>query len=262
MWDMCQMLSIWHISHTKHKHQLPSDVAYVPKLYHICPYRCKFATVQTDVVKPNNVLYLLLSLSSHFQSWLLISSLSLLTSDQSFPQQLNKHYLLLSLLSLPVLTLDFLSLSSHIRPKLPLTTQQRKNKMTLQSDPRRSKSSSWARPLQLDHRHRHCHSDRLITIVIAVGGVSGMGEATPIGSLPSSSLSEAQVAWARPLRSSTSSSPLRSLSLFFGGWLFWLLVVGLMVVGWSGCGCEIWVDICVWVWVDRVGWFWLIGFWL
>ena len=185
MWDMCQMLNIWHISHTKHKNQLTSDVAYVPKLYYICLYRCKFATIWTDVVKPNNVLYLLLSL-----------------------------------LSLPVLTLDFLSLSSHIRPKLPLTTQQRKNKMTLQSDPRRSKSSSWARPLQLDHRHRHCHSDRLITIVIAVGGVSGMGEATPIGSLPSSSLSEAQVAWARPLRSSTSSSPLRSLSLFFGGWLF------------------------------------------
>ena len=33
-----------------------------------------------------------------------------------------------------------------------------------------------------------------------------MGEATPIGSSPSSSLSEAQAAWARPLR----SSPLRS----------------------------------------------------
>ena len=89
MWDMCQMLNIWHISHTKHKNQLPSDVAYVPKLYHICPYRCKFATVWTNMVKPNNVLYLLLSL-----------------------------------LSLPVLTLDFFSLSSHIRPKLPSTTQQ------------------------------------------------------------------------------------------------------------------------------------------
>ena len=57
-------------------------------------------------------------------------------------------------------------------------------------------------------------------------------------------------------------SDLADLSLFFGGWLFWLLVVGLMVVGWSGCGCEIWVDIGVWVWVDQVGWFWLIMFWL
>ena len=181
MWNMCQMLNIWHISHTKHKNQLPSGVAYVPKLYHICPYCCKFATVWTNVVKPNNVLYLLLSLPSHFRSWLLISSLSLLMSDQSFPQQLNKHYLLFSLLSLPVLTLDFFSLSSHIRPKLPSTAQQRKNKMTLQSDPRRSKSSSWARPF-----------NRII--------------ATPIGSSPSSSPSEVQAAWARPLR----SSPFRS----------------------------------------------------
>ena len=125
MWDMCQILNIWHISHTKHKNQLPSDVAYVPKLYYICLYRCKFATVQTDVVKPNNVLYLLLSL-----------------------------------LSLPVLTLDFFSLSSHIKPKHPSTAQQRKNKMTLRLDPRRSRSSLWARPLRLDHRHRHRHRRR------------------------------------------------------------------------------------------------------
>ena len=223
MWDMCQMLNIWHISHTKHKNQLLSDVAYVPKLYHICPYRCKFATVWTNMVKPNNVLYLLLSL-----------------------------------LSLPVLTLDFFSLSSHIRPKLPSTTQQRKNKMTLWSDPRRSRSSSWARPLRSDHRHRHCrrrrkwhgrghsdhrHSDRIIVIIIVVGGTSGMGEATPIIHIV------IVVIIAVPIL------PI-SLSLFFGGWLFWLLVVGwfwLTVVGWSGCGCEILVDIGVWVWVDRVG---------
>ena len=202
--------------------------------------------------------YICFSLSSHFQSWLLISFLSLLTSDQSFPQQLNKHYLLLSLLSLLVLTLDFFSLSSHIRPKLPSTTQQRKNKMTLWSDPRRSRSSSWARPLRSDHRHRHCrrrrkwhgqghsdhrHSDRIIAIIIVVGGTSGMGEATPIIHIV------IVVIIAVPIL------PI-SLSLFFGGWLFWLLVVGwfwLTVVGWSGCGCEILVDIGVWVWVDRVG---------
>ena len=132
----------------------------MPKLYHICPYRCKFATVRTDMVKPNNVLYLLLSL-----------------------------------LSLPVLTLDFFSLSSHIRPKLPSTTQQRKNEMTLRSDPRRSRSSSWARPLRSNHRHRHCrrrrkrhgrghsdhrHSDQIIAIIIIIGGASSMGEATLI----------------------------------------------------------------------------------
>ena len=178
MWDMCQMLNIWHISHNKHKNQLPLDVAYVPKLYHICPYRCKFATVRTDMVKPNNVLYLLLSL-----------------------------------LSLPVLTLDFFSLSSHIRPKLPSTTQQRKNKMTLWSDPRRSRSSSWARPLRSDHRHRHCrrrrkwhgqghsdhrHSDRIIAIIIVVGGASGMGEA-PLQSSTSSSSSSSSFQSCRSL---------------------------------------------------------------
>ena len=41
----------------------------------------------------------------------------------------------------------------------------------------------------------------------------------------------------------------RSLSLSFGGWLFWLLLVGwfwLMVVGWSGCGCEIWDGYEIW----------------
>ena len=52
----------------------------------------------------------------------------------------------------------------------------------------------------------------------------------------------------------------RSLSLFFGGWLFWLLLVGwfwLMVVGWSGCGCEIWDDLRsgygLWEWDCVVG---------
>ena len=85
MWDMCQMLNIWHISHTKHKKQLPSNVAYVPKLYHLCPYRCKFAMVWTDVVKRNNVLYLAFSLLSLM---VLISSLSLLTSN---PASLNRE---------------------------------------------------------------------------------------------------------------------------------------------------------------------------
>ena len=84
MWDMCQMLNIWQISHIKHKKQLPSDVAYMPKLYHLCLYRYKFATVRTNVVKRNNVLYLAFSLLSLL---VLISSLSLLTSD---PASLNR----------------------------------------------------------------------------------------------------------------------------------------------------------------------------
>ena len=98
-----------------------------------------------------------------------------------------------------------------------------------------------------------------------------MGEATPIGSSPLSLSSEVQAAWARLLWSSPlrldhrhchhcrrrkrhgwghsdhrhrhRRSNLADLSLSFGGWLFWLLVVGwfwLIVVGWSGYGCEIW----------------------
>ena len=61
---MCQILNIWHISHTKHKEQLPSYVAYVPKLYYLCSYCCKFATVRTDVVKQNNIFYLVFSFLS------------------------------------------------------------------------------------------------------------------------------------------------------------------------------------------------------
>ena len=142
------MLNIWHIFHTKHKKQLLSDVTYVSKLYHLCSYRCKFATVRTNVVNQNNVF--------------LFGFLSPLTYG-----------------------LDFFSLFSHQTQLFP---QQRKNKMT-------HSTSSWARPLRLDHRHCHCrrrckrhgrgysdhrHSDWIIVIVIIVGGASGMGEATPI----------------------------------------------------------------------------------
>ena len=58
MWDICQMLNIWHISHTKQKNSSLSDIAYVVKLYHLCPYRCKFATVRTDVVNQKLLFYL------------------------------------------------------------------------------------------------------------------------------------------------------------------------------------------------------------
>ena len=128
MWDMCQMLNIWHISHTKHKKQLPSDVAYVPKLYHLCSYRCKFATVWTDVVNQNNVFYLVFSLLSLL---VLIFSLSLLTSDPALP-----------------------------------TIEKEQNDTSIGSEEKQ---------------------------------IIFMGEDTLIGSLPSSSPSEAQAAWARPL---------------------------------------------------------------
>ena len=145
-------------------------------------------------------------------------------------------YLAFSLLSLMVL---IFSLSSHIKPSSSLNRERTK----------------WHTP----HLHGRGHSDRIIAIVIVVGGASGMGEATliiatPIGSSPSSSLLEAQAAWVRPLRSSPSSSPLQSrwsLSL-----LWWLVV--LIVGGWL-----ILVDsgrlIGLWVW--DLGWVWDFGWW-
>ena len=209
MWNMWQMLNIWHISHTKQRKQLPSNVAYVPKLYHLCSYRCKFATVRTDVVKRNNVLYLAFSLLSLL---VLIYSLSLFSHQTQLP-----------------------------------STEKEKNDTSMGSE--ESRSSSWARPLRSDHRHyhrrrrrkwhgrghsNHRHSDRIIAIVIVVRGASSMGKATLIIHIV------IVVIIAIVITASISSI---SLSLFFGGWLFWLLVVGwfwLMVVGWSGCGCEIW----------------------
>ena len=124
-----------------------------------------------------------------------------------------------------------------------------------------------------------------------------MGEATLIRSSPSSLPSKAQAAWARPLRSSPLWSghdhrhrrrrrkrherghsdhhhrhrrfDLADLSLFFGSWLFWLLVVGwfwLMVVGWSGLGVRFGMGIRFWlIAVTNIGDWWLIyrgGRWL
>ena len=76
---MCQMLNIWHISHTKHKKQLPINIAYVVKLYHLCPYRCKFAMVRTDVVN-QKLLFYYFSLSSHFFIWFSLSLLRIYLS--------------------------------------------------------------------------------------------------------------------------------------------------------------------------------------
>ena len=37
--------------------QTSSDIAYVVKLYHLCPYYCKFAMVQRDVVNQKLLFY-------------------------------------------------------------------------------------------------------------------------------------------------------------------------------------------------------------
>ena len=44
---MCQMPNIWHT-----KKHLTADVLNVANIWHLCPYRCKFATVQTQMLKP------------------------------------------------------------------------------------------------------------------------------------------------------------------------------------------------------------------
>ena len=207
MWDMCQMLNIWHISHTKHKKQLLSDVAYVPKLYHLCSYRCKFATVWTDVVNQNNVFYLAFSLLSLL---VLIFSLSLLTSDLGLP-----------------------------------TIEKEQNDNSIGFEEKQ---------------------------------IIFMGEATLIGSSPSSSPSEAQAAWARPLWSSSlrldhhqrhrhwrhkqhgrghsdhyrrhRRSDLADLSLSF-------LVVGCFDCWWLADFGWWWIGL--WVW--DLGWVWDFGWW-
>ena len=47
MWDMCQMLNIWHIFHTKHQKLILSNVPNLKK-FAICEqYHCKFAMVRT-----------------------------------------------------------------------------------------------------------------------------------------------------------------------------------------------------------------------
>ena len=84
---MCQMPNIWHICHTKHKKYLPSDMLYMPKLYHFCPYRCKFATVWTEMVNRNivfNSAFSLLSLLVFIFSLLLTSNPH---QTQLLPQQ-------------------------------------------------------------------------------------------------------------------------------------------------------------------------------
>ena len=52
-------------------------MVYVPKLYHFCPYRCKFATVQTEMVNRNivfNSAFSLLSLLVFIFSLILTSN--------------------------------------------------------------------------------------------------------------------------------------------------------------------------------------------
>ena len=62
---MCQMPNIWHIYHTKYKNDALWDVPNFKNYTTWLQYRCKFATVRTNVVK-NLLFYILFSLSSLF----------------------------------------------------------------------------------------------------------------------------------------------------------------------------------------------------
>ena len=88
MWQMWQMPNIWHICHTKHKKIppirygicakiIPFLSVSLQKLYHFCLYRCKFATVRTEMVNRNiifNSAFSLLSLLVFIFSLLLTSN--------------------------------------------------------------------------------------------------------------------------------------------------------------------------------------------
>ena len=51
----CEIFGTFDTPNTK-KH-FPSDVLYVPYFYHLCPYRCKFATVRTQMPNRKIIFY-------------------------------------------------------------------------------------------------------------------------------------------------------------------------------------------------------------
>ena len=89
MWDMCQMLNIWHISHTKH-HLTP--FIRCSKCHIFCnmlQYRCKFAMVRNqNGISFNNFLFSFLSPLSSLYSFL-FSLTGSLSSQPSIPSILS-----------------------------------------------------------------------------------------------------------------------------------------------------------------------------
>ena len=79
---MCQMLNIWHIYHTKYKNDALWDVPNFKNYTTWLQYRCKFATVRTNVVK---IYYFIFSFLSPLSSFFLFSSLSLSGSLSLLP---------------------------------------------------------------------------------------------------------------------------------------------------------------------------------
>ena len=63
---MCQMLNIWHISHTKHQKLILSNVPNLKNFATCKQYHCKFATVQTKNGIIFIVFFILFSLSPLF----------------------------------------------------------------------------------------------------------------------------------------------------------------------------------------------------
>ena len=89
---MCQMPNIWHICHTKHQKSLLSDVLNLIKFTTCKQYRCKFATVQTKMVKKKK--FFIHSLSSFFTFSLLSLSLSFFFLRHSISVTLFSSFLL------------------------------------------------------------------------------------------------------------------------------------------------------------------------
>ena len=78
---MCQMPNIWHIYHTKHKNEALWDVPNYKNYTTWLQYRCKFATVRTDVVKI--LLFYIFPFLSPLSSFFLFSPLSSLSHSGS-----------------------------------------------------------------------------------------------------------------------------------------------------------------------------------
>ena len=94
--DVSNAKYLAHLAYQTQKN-LPLDVVYVPKLYHLCPYRCKFMSVPLQICND--------------------------TDTNAKP----KYCFLFGFLSPLTSGLGFFSLFSHQTQLLP---QQRKNKMT------------------------------------------------------------------------------------------------------------------------------------
>ena len=86
MWDMCQMLNIWHISHTKHKKQLPIRFCICCKIIPFVSIPLQICNGTDRCGKPKIIILFDFSLSSHFFIWFSLSLLRICLSLSLSPK--------------------------------------------------------------------------------------------------------------------------------------------------------------------------------